>query len=233
MTSQDPNVEFSVQKKAENKFGTFPYELKPTQNYLYTLYRFYQAEAELCNDFKDTRVNDIKTLGDMIGFQNYHTCRQSQTFIKDWMKNQFDLSEKDFDSAFQTWCLEDHPDANSKDEIQKIRLESVSAVNLNEENVNQKIKKVFDHFLELRQVPEEWIEEPAHPVRFLQHRLECHNQFKKLVKSLTKTNHPLASTFPSSLYGSYLYLLEDSFPVELKKPYLNLCIIYAFENDIK
>lgn len=242
MTSPDPDIEprltsstlpeFSVQKKAESLFGTFPYELQPTQNYLFTLFRFYQSEAELCKNFESMKVNDIKNLGDMIGFQNFHTCKQSQTFIKDWMKNQFEISEKEFDEKFVEWNSTSPPDANSKDEMAKIRQDAIQAIHLDADIVDQKIKKVFDHFVELRQVPEEWIEEPPHPVRFLQHRLECHEQIKKLKKSLIKTNHPLAPTFHTSIYGSYLFLLEETFPVELKKPYLNLSIIYAFENKI-
>jgi hypothetical protein len=51
---------------------------------------------------------------------------------------------------------------------------------------------------------------------------------KKLRKSLKKTNHPLASIFPESLYGKYLFALEETFPIEYKTNYLNLCIIYAF-----
>ena len=230
--SPDPNIEFSVQKKAESLFGSFPYELQPTQNYLFTLFRFYEKESELCKSFESMKVNEIKNLGDMIGFQNYHMCKQSQTFIKDWVQKQFEISEKEFDQQFAEWKESNPPDANSKDEIQKIRNDCLKEIDASPEKVDETIKKVFNHYIELRQVPEEWIEEPPHPVRFLQHRMECHQQIKKLKKSLTKTNHPLAPTFSSSIYGSYLFLLEEVFPIALKKPFLNLCIIYAFENKI-
>jgi hypothetical protein len=233
MSSPDPNIEFSVQKKAESKFGIFPYELEPTQNYMFTLYRFYEQEKELCQSFASIKVNEIKNIGDLIGFQNYHTCQQSQNKIKEWAKNQFDLSNQDFDDRFHLWQSENHPDAHADNEISMIKETSYSQIPLDKDLVEENIAKVFDHFQELSQVPEEWIESPPHPVRFLQHRMECHIQIKKLKKSISKTNHPLAPNFHKTIYGSYLFLLEECFPVEHRKPYLNLCVIYAFQKQIK
>jgi hypothetical protein len=226
----DPNIEFSVQKKAETLFGLFPYELEPTQDYLFTLYRFYSKEADLCKEFEKMQVNDIKNLADMIGFQNYHTCVQSKNFIKDWMERKFDLSKKDFDAKYTEWNDRGSPDTNAQTTIAEIENSAYAQIPIERSIVDKNIAKVFEHYEELRKVPEEWIEEPPHPVGFLHFRTECHHKIKKLRKSLLKTNHPLAPTFKDSIYGSYLFLIEETFPIELKKPYLNLCIIYAFRN---
>jgi hypothetical protein len=236
MSEEEPTL--SVQKKAEHLFGAFPYELKPTQDYLFTLYRFYDAEQQLLSNFESMSINDIKNIGDMIGFQNFHMSKQSKVFVKDWMKNRFEVSEKQFLEEFERWKSENHKDSQSSQEIEKIKKESVSEIMEktpeipDESTLVQKIKNIFDNYIELKSLPEECIEEPPHPVRFLQHRAECHEQIKNLKKSLKKSNHPLASSFKDSIYGSYLFSLEDSFPVGLRNPYLNLCVIYAFENKI-
>lgn len=239
---EDQTPVFSVQRKAEQLFGAFPYELKPTQDYLFTLYRFYDSEQQQLGNFESTTLNDIKNIGDMIAFQNFHMSKQSKEFIKDWMKNQFEVSEKNFLEEFEKWENENHQDSHASQEIEKIRKESISQIVEHVQTevsvddcvptILDKIKKIFDDYVELKQLPEEWIEEPPHPVRFLQHRAECHEQIKNLKKSLRKSNHPLASSFKDTIYGSYLFSLEESFPIELRKPYLNLCIIYAFENKI-
>lgn len=225
----DPS-EISIQQKAEKKFGTFPYELAPTKDYLFALYHYYSQEEELTKMFSELKVQDIKNLGDMIGFQNYHTCIQSKKFIKDWVKRTFDWTDQIFETEWSQW--QQHPNENVKaeEEIEKIYEQNYQGLShlYTREQIEEKLKSIFDLYEELKQVPEECVEEPPHPVRFLQHRVECQVQLKKLKKSLKKTNHPLASVFHESLYGKYLFTLEDSFPVEYKTNYLNLCIIYAF-----
>jgi hypothetical protein len=226
----DPS-DFSIQQKAEKKFGTFPYELSPTKDYLFSLYQFYLEEEENTQSFSKLQVPDIKNLGDMIGFQNYHTSIQSKKFIKDWVKKTFDWSDQTFDQEWNKWQMSPPADVvKAEHEIEKIYEESYQPLSslYTREQVEERIKNIFDLYDELRKVPEECIEEPPHPVRFLQHRVECQVQLKKLRKSLKKTNHPLASIFHESLYGKYLFMLEDTFPIEYKMNYLNLCIIYAF-----
>jgi hypothetical protein len=225
----DPS-DLSVQQRAEKKFGTFPYELSPTKDYLFTLYHFYSEEENLTKSFSEMKVQDIKNLGDMIGFQNYHTAIQSKKFIRDWVKKTFDWSEQMFEDEWILWNLNPILEVKAEDEIEKIYQESYQPLShlYSRDQIEDKIKNIFDLYDELRKVPEECVEEPPHPVRFLQHRIECQVQLKKLRKSLKKTNHPLASIFPESLYGKYLFALEESFPIEYKMNYLNLCIIYAF-----
>lgn len=225
----DPS-DFSVQQRAEKKFGTFPYELTPTKDYLFALYHFYSEEEELTKSFSELKVPDIKNLGDMIGFQNYHTCIQSKKFMRDWAKRTFDWSEQMFEDEWTKWKLHPNLEVKADEEMANIYEQSYQPLShlYSLEQVEQKIKNIFDLYDELKKVPEECIEEPPHPVRFLQHRVECQVQLKKLRKSLKKTNHPLASIFPESLYGKYLFSLEEAFPIEYKTNYLNLCIIYAF-----
>jgi hypothetical protein len=230
----DPS-EFSIQQKAEKKFGTFPYELRPTKDYLFSLYRFYCEEEKLTESFSGLKVNEIKNLGDMIGFQNYHTSIQSKKFIKDWVKKSFEWSDSNFDKEWDLWKDSGKENVRAEDEIEKIYVENYNRLShlYSRDEIEEKIKNIFDLYDELKQVPEECIEEPPHPVRFLQHRMECQVQIKKLRKSLKKTNHPLATLFEDSLYGKYLFKLEETFPVEYKTNYLNLCIIYAFRKTKK
>jgi hypothetical protein len=223
--------DFSVQQKAEKKFGTFPYELSPTKDYLFSLYQFYSEEEAQTQSFSGLQVQDIKNLGDMIGFQNYHTSIQSKKFIKDWVQKTFEWSEQTFEKEWEVWktCPPNEPVQADK-EIQKIDDDNYQPLShlYSREEVEERIKHIFDMYEELKKHPEECVEEPPHPVRFLQHRMECQVQLKKLKKSLKKTNHPLASIFHESLYGKYLFSLEETFPMEHKNYYLNLCIIYAF-----
>ena len=229
--AQEPDFgDLSVQQRAEKKFGTFPYELPPTKDYLFSLFQFYFEEEEKTKSFSDLKITDIKNLGDMIGFQNYHTSIQSKKFIKDWVKKVFDWSDQNFEEEWSNWSLNPPTEVKAEVEIQKIYDQSYESLSkyYSREQLEEKLKSIFDTYEELRKVPEECIEEPPHPVRFLQHRIECQVQLKKLRKSLKKTNHPLASIFQDTLYGKYLFTLEEAFPIEYKTNYLNLCIIYAF-----
>jgi hypothetical protein len=230
--SQEPDFsDLSLQKKAEKKFGTFPYELKPTKDYLFSLYRFYLEEEKQVESFQHLKIQDIKNLGDMIGFQNYHTCQQSKKFIKDWVIRTYDWSNPTFEQELEKWLNNPVENVNSDQEIQKIYDCSIEETQINRSQVENIIQEVFNLYDELVQHPEECVDPPPHPVQFNQHRLECQVQMKKLKKSLQKSNHPLASSFDQTLYGKYLFLLERSFPVEKKNAYLNLCIIYAFYNQ--
>ena len=224
----DPS-EISVQQRAEKQFGTFPYELTPTKNYLFSLFQFYSEEEEKTTSFSKLTIHDIKNLGDMIGFQNYHTSIQSKKFIKDWVKKSFDWSDQTFESEWSNWILSP-VHVRAEDEIEKIYEENYRALShlLTKEQLEEKFKNLFEQYEELKKHPEECVEEPPHPARFLQYRLECQTQLKKLKKSLRKTNHPLASLFHETLYGKYLFALEEMFPIEYKLNFLNLCIIYAF-----
>jgi hypothetical protein len=228
-SSASTEIEFSVQHKAEKLFGTFPYELQPTQDYLFTLYRFYEKEAEEAKSFSDMKLNEIRNIGDMIGFQNYHTCVQSKKFVKDWMKNSSQISDKEFDSQYESWSLENKESVRAEKEIEKIENDAYEKIGKRRDETDEIIKSIYENYDELMRLPEEWVAEPPHPVRFLQHRLECQVQMKKLRKSIQKSSHPLAPTFQESLYGRYLFQLEDSFPMDLKNPYTSLCIIYAFK----
>ena len=228
-TSSSSEMEFSVQQKAEKLFGTFPYELQPTQDYLFTLYRFYANEEQEAKSFSDMKLNEIRNIGDMIGFQNYHTCVQSKKFVKDWMKNSVQISDKEFDSQYASWIQENKESVRAEKEIEKIEQEAYEKIGKSREETDKMIESIYEAYDELMKLPEEWVAEPPHPVRFLQHRLECQVPMKKLKKSIQKSSHPLAPTFEESLYGKYLFQLEDCFPIELKNPYMNLCIIFAFK----
>ena len=224
--------ELSLQQKAEKRFGTFPYELKPTRDYLFSLYRFYLEEEKLVESFQNLKLQDIKNLGDMIGFQNYHTCQQSKKFIKDWVMKSNDWSNADFEDQLQNWLSNPVENVSSEKEIEKIYQESLSKLGDSDSStVEATLKQVFELYEDLVAHPEECINPPPHPVQYNQHRLECQVQMKKLKKSLQKTNHPLASTFDQTLYGKYLFLLDRVFPIEHKSAYLNLCVIYAFRNQ--
>jgi len=225
--------DFSVQQKAEKLFGIFPYELPPTKDYLFCLYRFYSEEEEKCQSFSKLTIHDIKQLGDMIGFQNYHTCIQSKKFIRDWVKKTFDWSEQTLDQEYANWIQSAPENVRAEQEIEKIYEQSFQGISecISKDALEEKLKNIFDMYDELIKHREECIEEPPHPVRFVQYRLECQVQMKKLKKSLKKTNHPLASIFEDTLYGKYLFLLDELFPIEYKTNYLNLCIIYAFKRS--
>jgi hypothetical protein len=227
----DPS-DFSVEQKAQKKFGIFPYELSPTKDYLFALYQFYQEEKELCESFSTIELKNIKNLGELLGFQNYHTCVQSITFIKDWIKKSLDYSEQEFESNWIQWQKSPPSEVKAELEMEKVYQEHLQKVSskFNESQLLSLFQEVFELYDECKSHPEECYQEPPHPIQFLQNRLEFQNEMKKLRKSVKKSNHPLASTFSTSLYGKYLNVLEDSFPVELKTPLLNLSIIYAFRN---
>jgi hypothetical protein len=230
----DPS-DFSLQEKAKKKFGVFPYELAPTKDYLFTLYRFYCEEQEKCEQFSELKVNEIKNLGDMIGFQNYHTCIQGRKFIRDWLKNTNEWSEQNFEQEWVLWKRNPVENVRAEGEIEKIYEQSYQGIShlLTREQMEEKLKNIFDMYEELMKHKEECVEEPPHPARFFQYRLECQVQMKKLKKSLKKTNHPLASTFQDTLYGKYLFTLDEIFPIEYKKNFLNLCVIYAFKKQLE
>ena len=225
----DPS-DFSVQQKAEKLFGVFPYELPPTKNYLFTLYRFYLEEQDKCKSFAEMTIHNIKHLGDMIGFQNYQTCVQSIKFIRDWAKKTFEWSDKTMEQEFVQWNLNPPQNIRAELEIEKIYDESCKSLShlYSKEEIKQKLNSIFDQYDELMQHREEWIVEPPHPARFVQYQQECQVQIKKLKKSLKKTNHPLAEIFHETMYGKYIFTLDDSFPIEYKTNYLNLCLIHAF-----
>jgi len=224
----DPS-DFSVQQKAEKLFGIFPYELPPTKDYLFTLYKFYTEEQEKCESFSKMTIQDIKHLGDMIGFQNYQTCVQSRNFIRDWAKKTFEWSDQNLEQELNSWIQP--AGLRAEHEIQKIYDQSIQGIPVSKESIEENLKMIFEMYEELLKHREECIEEPPHPARFVQYRLECQVQMKKLKKSLKKTNHPLASIFPETLYGKYLFTLDEFFPIEYKTNYLNLCIIYAFQRS--
>jgi hypothetical protein len=227
----DPS-DFSVEQKAQKKFGIFPYELSPTKDYLFALYQFYEEEKVLCESFSNIELKNIKNLGELLGFQNYHTCVQSLTFIKDWIKKSFDWSDQDFDTNLKQWQQSPPSEVKAEVEMEKVYQDHLQKVSckLSESELLSLFQEVFDLYEECKTHPEECYQEPPHPIQFLQNRLEFQTQMKKLRKSIKKSNHPLASTFDTSLYGKYLNLLEDSFPVDLKNSLLNLSIIYAFRN---
>jgi hypothetical protein len=227
----DPS-DFSVEQKAQKKFGIFPYELSPTKDYLFALYQFYEQEKELCSSFEKLELKNIKNMGDLLGFQNYHTCVQSLTFIKDWVKKSFDLSDQQFESNLKSWKENQPNEVKAEVEMEKVYQEHLFEVShqFTENQLENLFQEVFELYEECKNHPEECFQEPPHPLLFLQKRLEFQNQMKKLRKSVKKSNHPLACTFDSSLYGKYLNLLEDSFPTELKNSLFNLSIIYAFRN---
>jgi hypothetical protein len=227
----DPS-DFSVEQKAQKKFGIFPYELSPTKDYLFALYQFYQEEKVLCEDFSKIELKNIKNLGELLGFQNYHTCVQSLTFIKDWVKKSFDFSDQQFETEWTNWNNSPPIEVKAEIEMEKVYQEQLQKVSskLDETQLISLFQEIFELYDECKAHPEECYQEPPHPIQFLQQRLEFQTQMKKLRKSIKKSNHPLASTFDTSLYGKYLNLLEDSFPLDLKTPLFHLCIIYAFRN---
>jgi hypothetical protein len=232
----DPS-DFSVEQKAQKKFGIFPYELSPTKDYLFSLYQFYQEEKDLCSSFSTLEIKDIKNLGDLIGFQNYHTCVKSLDFLKDWVKKAFDWSDSEFETQKAEWIANPPPLVQADVEMEKVYQNSLknvissSSSLTSEESIQNLFQEIFELYDECKAHPEECYQEPPHPIQFLQMRLEFQTQMKKLRKSIKKSNHPLAPTFETSLYGKYLNLLEDSLPVALKKQLLDLCIIYAFRKQ--
>jgi hypothetical protein len=227
----DPS-DFSVEQKAQKKFGIYPYELTPTKDYLFALYQFYLDEKQLCESFSSIELKNIKNLGELLGFQNYHTCVQSLTFIKDWIKKSFDFSEQEFETQWSQWQKSHPEEIKAEIEMEKVYQEHLQKVSskFSESQLVSLFQEIFDLFEECKNHPEECYQTPPHPIQFLQHRLEFQQEMKKLRKSIKKSQHPLASTFDTTIYGKYLNLLEDSFPVEYKTPLLNLCIIYAFRN---